>query len=111
MNGMQVYTCLDARLPRPIALPTQARLWVVAPNRIWASRLLQDRGIAWQEQSFAGPVQIGAFMHAMGRRGLLQAPAVYAYPVPHTPDMAVLRVDSPGQVTPVAVMRDLLGSR
>ena len=108
MTGLRVYTVLDATLPAPIALPGQTRLWIAASGRREALRLLAELGIAFREATFAGPVGAGTFLPSMRQFGLLDQPAVYAYPVPHEPGTAVLRVDSPRSTTAVATMGTVL---
>ena len=105
---MRVYTVLDAALPARIALPGQTRLWIAAPGKREARALLAKRVITFREATFAGPVGAGPFLESMRRAELLDRAAVYAYPVPHGSETAVLRVDSPQSSTVVATMGDVL---
>lgn len=107
--GLRVYTCLDAILPQPVMRGARTRLWVVAPSSSDAVVMLTERRITWREETFAGPVPTGPFVSAMRRAGLLDEPAVLAYPVPNAPQTPVLRVDLSGRTEPVAVVADVLG--
>ncbi len=107
MSGLRIYTVLDATLSVS-PFPGQTRLWVAASDKRQARALIAERGITFREETFAGPGTAGPFVAAFRRCGLLDQPAVYAYPVPHEPGTALLRVDSRRRTVQVAVMGDVL---
>jgi hypothetical protein len=105
---MRLYTCLNAMLPDPVEVGGRANLWITADRRADALRMLVDRGITYRDETFGGPVRPGPATTGVQRAGLADQPAVYAYPVPWTPDTAVMRVDSPSTSTPVTTMGDVM---
>lgn len=110
---LRLYTCLNADVHRAVRAavgnPAQVRLWIVATAPKEAARLLDEVGITavWQ---VAGPVRQGPVVATFGTQGLLDAPAVYAYPAPNDDDSPVVRVDSPSRAVRVTTIGEALGS-
>ena len=106
-KSLRVHAVLNATLPRAIALGSPlTRLWVVAERKGQAAGMLTERGIRCE--AISGATRPGWVVENLAGLGLLDEPAVYAYPMPHRPDSPVVRVDSPSTTVQVAVMRDVL---
>ena len=104
---LRVHAILNATLPRTIALASPlTRLWVVAERKGQVAGMLAERGIRCE--AISGATRPGWVVENLAGLGLLNEPAVYAWPMPHRPDSPVVRVDSPSTVKQVAVMGDVL---
>lgn len=112
MKEMRIYTVLNAGLPveasRHWGQARQIRLWIAAPSKRWAVTQLKELDVWWREETFAGPVRPGVFLNTLRRHGLLDRPAVLAYPVPWTADTPVLQVSSKTRLDPFVRMGDIV---
>jgi hypothetical protein len=106
---LRLYTCLNVIIPAPVsAADGQTNLWITAARRSDALRMLDERGIVYQEETLGGPVRQGPATAGIHRAGLADRPAVYAYPVPWAPSTPLMRVDAPTTSVPVTTMGNVL---
>jgi hypothetical protein len=105
---MRLFSVLDAKVPGFNPGRGQTRLWVIASSTRQAVNLLKQRKVWYREASGPVAVDLGPVTETFARLGLLSAPAILAYPVPHDRQTSVMKLDVAGRLSPVASMGEIL---